>query len=319
MELNRRRVTPIDSLRDPMETAQVVPMGVRPRAIGAEVVTVDLGDVIISMGEHSWPVTTSGGTLADRIGILVALRPTSSAHANGEVVGLGVAYALGGAAAAVGTTGQAADFATMSFTREALECSAMVLGLEIELPASGECRPVQIATPARLRHLLLNVSRPMRDTSKPASSPREVGAFAEAMLEIAVRSLGPHGEDRALTPQGRLTSMRIVKACEDYATASRYQGLTLAELSGASGVSERRVRYAFYDCHKMSPIAYLRIAALNAVRAQLLEGPVMADAVTRAASDFGFWHLGRFAGQYRVLFGELPSETIAHRSNLAVG
>ena len=45
--------------------------------------------------------------------------------------------------------------------------------------------------------------------------------------------------------------------------------------------------------------------------AELLDAPAMRDAVTRAASDFGFWHLGRFAGQYRALFGEAPSTTLA--------
>ena len=28
------------------------------------------------------------------------------------------------------------------------------------------------------------------------------------------------------------------------------------------------------------------------------------------AADFGFWEFGRFSGQYRRLFGELPSETL---------
>ena len=61
----------------------------------------------------------------------------------------------------------------------------------------------------------------------------------------------------------------------------------------------------------MSPTAYLRVAALLEVRRALTEDPSARDAVTRAASDFGFWHLGRFAGHYRALFGESPSETVA--------
>ena len=52
-------------------------------------------------------------------------------------------------------------------------------------------------------------------------------------------------------------------------------------------------------------------AALREVRRALLDGPFARDPVTRAASDFGFWHLSRFAGQYRALFGESPSETVA--------
>ena len=99
----------------------------------------------------------------------------------------------------------------------------------------------------------------------------------------------------------------------------QYQSVTLAGLCGAAGVSERRLRQAFYECFGLSPTAYLRIAALNQVRHALVEGPPRRDAVTRAASEFGFWHLSRFAGQYRALFGESPSTTLAHRSKLAVG
>ncbi len=98
--------------------------------------------------------------------------------------------------------------------------------------------------------------------------------------------------------------------CKTYAASMRYQRVSLAELSTVAGVGERRVRAAFYDCEAMSPTAVLRTAALEAVRQALLEHPVFRDAVSRVASDFGFWHLSRFAGQYRALFGESPSETL---------
>ncbi len=110
---------------------------------------------------------------------------------------------------------------------------------------------------------------------------------------------------------GAPASLRIVWTCVQYAASVQYQRVTLSDLSAAAGVSERRVRDAFNDCHGMSPTAYLRVAALREVRRKLLDGPFARDPVTRAASDFGFWHLSRFAGQYRALFGESPSETVA--------
>ena len=116
---------------------------------------------------------------------------------------------------------------------------------------------------------------------------------------------------RAIARDARHSSTHVVRACMQYAASVQFHRVTLADLSAVSGVSERSVRNAFADCHGMSPTAYLRIAALTEVRRTLLEGPPARDAVTRAATDFGFWHLSRFASQYRELFDEAPSETVA--------
>ena len=83
------------------------------------------------------------------------------------------------------------------------------------------------------------------------------------------------------------------------------------DLCEVTGASERRVRDAFYERCGTAPMTHLRIAALIEVRRHLLDGPVVRDAVTRTATDYGFFHLSRFAAQYRALFGESPSETVA--------
>ena len=38
--------------------------------------------------------------------------------------------------------------------------------------------------------------------------------------------------------------------------------------------------------------------------------------VTAVAAQFGFWHFGRFAGEYRRLSGEAPSQTLRGKSRL---
>jgi AraC family ethanolamine operon transcriptional activator len=46
------------------------------------------------------------------------------------------------------------------------------------------------------------------------------------------------------------------------------------------------------------------------VRRQLLAASGGAALVKSIALSHGFWHLGRFAQDYRVLFGEPPSATL---------
>jgi AraC family ethanolamine operon transcriptional activator len=152
-----------------------------------------------------------------------------------------------------------------------------------------------------------------------AASVQEAAAVAHALVEFGIRCFAADHDPNTLTPHARLNSVHIVRVCEEYAAASSYQSVALADLCRASDVSERRIRHAFYDCYGMSPTAYLRIAALNEVRHALLEGSLWRDGVSRAASDFGFWHLSRFAAQYRSLFGESPSATFAHGRKVAAG
>lgn len=77
------------------------------------------------------------------------------------------------------------------------------------------------------------------------------------------------------------------------------------------GVSERTLQYAFLDYAGLSPTAYLRRIRLNRVRKALRLADTQTATVTETAMRFGFLHLGRFARDYRMFFGESPSETLA--------
>jgi AraC-like DNA-binding protein len=174
------------------------------------------------------------------------------------------------------------------------------------LPGECEFRVASVVDRGRLSRAFDFLSHTVNHHEDAALPSREAGAIERAFLEIAARSLAGDSSRSSPYQSARLTSARIVRTCEDYARKWRYQDVTLAGLCEASGVSERRVRSAFYECYQMSPTAYLRVAALNAVRRDLVEGPPLRDAVSHAATDWGFWHLSRFAAQYRALFGESP-------------
>ena len=92
------------------------------------------------------------------------------------------------------------------------------------------------------------------------------------------------------------------------------EGVSVAQLSTVTGVSERSLRNAFYDVYTTSPKRYMKLYQLHQVRRALRAG-VQAATVTEVATGHGFFELGRFAGAYKSLFGEAPSETLSKARN----
>lgn len=102
---------------------------------------------------------------------------------------------------------------------------------------------------------------------------------------------------------------RMVDRARDYALAHLDQPFTLLELCNSIGASRRKLQYCFQEALGINPLAYLRAVRLNAVRRELLGGEGVMS-VQDVAARWGFWHLSRFSGEYRQMFGELPSQTL---------
>lgn len=86
---------------------------------------------------------------------------------------------------------------------------------------------------------------------------------------------------------------------------------SIVDICTQAETSVRSLEYAFREVMQLTPVAYLRILRLNKVRGELRSAPTTDTTITRIATDWGFVHLGEFARDYRRLFGERPSDTLA--------
>lgn len=98
---------------------------------------------------------------------------------------------------------------------------------------------------------------------------------------------------------------RIVRHACEFAERGGEGAVSIEDICGEVGVSRRALQYCFQDTLEMSPAAYLKAVRLNGARRAIK----VCGTVTEAAAQWGFWHFGRFAKDYKAMFGELPSET----------
>ncbi len=90
--------------------------------------------------------------------------------------------------------------------------------------------------------------------------------------------------------------------------------LFIPEICAAIRVSERTMRVCCQEHLGMSPKHYLLLRRMHMTRRALRERATSATTVTKVATQYGFWQLGRFAVEYRALFGESPSATMRQQA-----
>lgn len=114
------------------------------------------------------------------------------------------------------------------------------------------------------------------------------------------------------TRQGRprITRHQIVSRLDQFLQEHLDEPIYMAQLCDVTGVSERSLRNACHSVCGTSPKRYLTRRRMEAVRQALTAAPSGEATVTRIATEYGFFELGRFAGMYSSIFGERPSETL---------
>lgn len=136
-------------------------------------------------------------------------------------------------------------------------------------------------------------------------------ALFDTVLQVATAASVNTATDRAFSTARR--AIHIGRAAHAFIDARLDADRlpTIIDICRELGVSKRTLHYAFGDYVGLSPVAYLRICRLNRVRAALAAADPLTTTVTEVAMLFGFLHLGRFPGDYKRMFGEMPSETLA--------
>lgn len=101
-----------------------------------------------------------------------------------------------------------------------------------------------------------------------------------------------------------------VRRAVDYIDAHLTAPVRLEDVVRAAGISGRGLFRHFRNAMGVSPMVYLRNARFARVH-DALRVARAGERIVDIASLWGFDHMGRFAVEYRLRFGERPSDTRA--------
>ena len=112
-------------------------------------------------------------------------------------------------------------------------------------------------------------------------------------------------------PIKRERDRTVLKALE-YILYKDLQDMSIEELVEKTGLKKRSLEYAFHEYATVSPKRFIQALRLNNFREDILQNK---DPVSDTAIRHGFTHHGQLARDYKLLFGEMPRDTLKWAMN----
>jgi AraC-like DNA-binding protein len=206
-------------------------------------------------------------------------------------------------------TSGACYWASISQTPEHFAgCGKALTGDDLVPPPAGQVLRLSPSAVASLRQLHADACRLAAKKPELIAQPEVARALEQDLIHALVTCLSIGAHCRHLAPRRRRAE--IMRQFEEALAAHSERVPHLPDLCAAIGVPERTLRACCAEFLGMSPIRYLRLRRLGMARAALRHADPATATVSDIARRHGFLQLGRFAAQYRAVFGEAPSTTL---------
>ena len=271
---------------------------------------VNLNRVRLQGGEESLSRIWEGEINRERHAISFHMLPGPSLFINGTEVGPGeIALHNSSNAIFCHRLSGATRWGSMSLSRQDwLEMGTAVAGHDVTPPVGQAKIAVSKSALLRLQRLHAAATHLAEHAPELIANPDAARGLENELMQAMVDCIAT-SDARVNTAAQRhhATIMkRFTRALEENADRPIYLG----ELCAAAKASDRTLRLCCQEYLGVGPKRYLHLRRMHLAQRALLKATVDADSVTSIATQFGFWELGRFAVDYRTMFGEPPSTTL---------
>lgn len=308
MRVDQRRPAFVAGL--PLEESESVQLGpgdaeyVSQRVCGRDLLLLSYS-VAPELCVHSVPQR-------DWIVLFMAMNPRSEFFVNGRETRTWELSVTSGRDGYMTTGKDRRNLAVGVRKRRLVQACAALGGIGPEDVLMRDCVLLPEQDPSRrLRNALISAAMPPDGTLSSRGEFSMPIAVENDLLSMLAAQLLPALRRAPDAKPFQFDALRVV-----HAAASAMKELpapSLAEMCAAAGVSQRWLHKCFVDVVGVPPYRYVRLARLSKAREQLLAADAEGALVKTLSLSLGYRLSGRFAAEYRSVFGENPSDTLRSR------
>jgi AraC family transcriptional regulator, ethanolamine operon transcriptional activator len=203
------------------------------------------------------------------------------------------------------------DLIGVSVDRALLESALAPAKLEwLESKASERNVELPPETAAAIRHMLLAVCENIgQRLDGLEDAEQEAALLSSTVTHAVILAMAAERDGGASTIPRRADSrLKVVKRAVEFMRANLESDIGVPEICGAAFASRRTLQYCFEEFMHTTPQAYLRALRLNEARRALKARSQ--PPITELANTLGFSSASHFTRHYKLMFDELPSETL---------
>lgn len=269
-----------------------------------QIVRVRCNSAEVVFGNYNKTLLTTGNVLGDQLMMAVAIpRDVKSDNGNGPVFNTARLSVLPPRSSVFSPLPALAKLVAVNIPPEKLE----LFGLK--LPPKSSDYALDVATVRAVSQILHRLAPALQNAANENIQGTLIdGAdrIIALMMEFFLKN--QYSERTLISSQHRYKLVQ--SSCELLASLAGDE-VNIGNVCRDIGVPIYTLERAFRDVIGVTPRRYLTLERLSRVRRDIIKEYRGADrrSVTDIALNWGFLHLGRFSGQYKGHFGELPSAT----------
>jgi AraC-like DNA-binding protein len=294
------------------EDAEVLPMG--SGCFHQEVILMPLAGTTVRHGRHDGSWLCSATASREHVSVVLDTASSGPTMQNGQPIYEAQALGLHGPGAEHFSVSSPGEYFFAPFSeREFRDAWRTATGGERTVGA-GEFQRIRPEGP-RWKTLLETIAAVRKlAVNEPGlwHEPAQREAMQRSLLSASVLAIASDPQrNQGQTPRiSTYDHPRVLRHALEHLHEHAGRPVYALDLCASANVSERTLRTVFREYFGMGPMHYLKLRRFQQVRRALCTDSHGASSVKAIALTHGFWELGRFAVEYRRLFGESPAETL---------